>query len=428
VKKAHGLQSHRFVLHSSLARWSGGDYVLSGKLLSLVISLSLTGLTFAIIRRFGVPRCFALCLAVLLLLTDVGFGAATGIRADALAALFQLSAVALVAHLGPRLAVVAGALAAMAVFTKISACWAPIAIALWLLREHRRDLLPFMASFIGSIVAFGIAVQVVSAGRFLDNFATVAFSGFDRSFAVQKATLYTLAVLLTNAPAMWALVPFIAVSCLLAVRQHEPTVYHLAWPASVLIVLLVMADRATDVNQLLDPIVLGAIVVGAQWPADGAERSSPIGVVLAVAVLWAGGSAFALHLRARAQEIIVPLSRGERYPQPTADTLLARIRTANRVLAEDAGISVARGDRPVVLDAWAIPKIERRHPEWAEHLARRVEAGQFDYVILLFRFEAIDPNFEGWYGVQFGKTVMSAVKRRYRWAGEVDGFHVYARR
>ena len=44
------------------------------------------------------------------------------------------------------------------------------------------------------------------------------------------------------------------------------------------------------------------------------------------------------------------------------------------------------------------------------HLAERIDAAEFDYVILLFRFEAADPDFGGWYGDQFGKTVMSAVK------------------
>ena len=59
-------------------------------------------------------------------------------------------------------------------------------------------------------------------------------------------------------------------------------------------------------------------------------------------------------------------------------------------------------------------------------LARRINAAEFDYVILLFRFELIDPDFQGWYGAQFGKTVMLAIKRRYKWVGEVDGFQVYA--
>jgi hypothetical protein len=206
----------------------------------------------------------------------------------------------------------------------------------------------------------------------------------------------------------------------------------------VVILLVVMADTGTDTNHFVEPIVLGVIVLGALWAADRPDASSPIGVVLVIAVLWAGANAFVVHLRARAQEVVVQLTRGGGYPQPCGasasrpclevETLLATIRTATRVLAEDPSIAVARGEVPVVLDAWAISKIERRHPEWVAQLADRVDAAEFDYVILLRRFETVDPDFKLWYRDEFGKTVMSAIKRRYTWVGEVDGFQLYVPR
>ena len=427
-----------FVLHSLVAWFIGGDYVLSGKLLSLVIVILLIGLTFVIIRRFGTPRAFALLLALVVLLTGPGFQAATSIRADALATLFQLGAVALVAHLGPRLAVPAAALAALAVFTKLSALWAPAAIALWLLFQHRRECFFFTASFIGFVVAAAFAVQIVSDGHFLDNIATMAFSGIHAGFAIKRSTFYMLEMLHRDAPAMWALVPFVFGSCLLAARQRQLTVYHLAFLLSVIILLVVMADTGTDANHFVEPIVIGAIILGILWSTDRPDPSSPIRVVLAIAVLWLGGSALALHVRAHAQALINPLTRRGSQAEPcaastgascvNADTLLATIRTATRVLAEDPSISVARGDVPVVFDAWAIPKIEARHPEWVAQLAGRVDAAEFDYVVLLFRYETVDPDFRGWYRDEFGKTVMSAIKRRYYWVGEVDNFHLYAPR
>jgi hypothetical protein len=425
-----------FVLHSLVAQSIGWDYVPSGKLLSLVIVISLIGVTFVIIRRFGVPRSFALLLATFVLLTGPGFHAATSIRADALATLFQLGAVALIAHLGPRLAVPAGALAALAVFTKLSALWAPPAIALWLVLHHRRAFLPFAASFIGFVLASALAVQLISNGRFLDNLATMAFSGIDAGFAFKKSTLYTLEMLRNDALATWALVPFVLGSCALAARRRQPTVYHFAWLASVIILLVVMADTGTDSNHFIEPIVLGAIILGALWPADRPDTSR-IGIVLAIAILWAGGNAFIFQLRAHAREVIVSL-RGGSDPQPcgastgrycvSTETLLAKIRTATRILTEDPSLSVARGDVPVVLDPWAIPKIEARHPEWVGQLAGRIDAAEFDYVILALRFETVDPEFDLWYRDEFGKTLMSAIKRRYQWISDVDGFHLYVPR
>ncbi len=420
-----------FVLHSVWAQLFGQNYLLSGKLLSLVIVIALTSVTFAIVRRFGVPRSFALLLATHLLLTGPGLQAATSIRADALAALFQLSAVALIAHLGPRLAVPAAALAALAVFTKFNALWAPTAIAVWLFLEHRRSFVPFVASFIGFVFASASVVQLVSRGHFFESLATMANSGIRLGFAVQKSTVYTLEMVLTDAPATWALVPFVAASWVLAARRRQLTVYHFAWLASMIILLVVMADSGTGANHFVEPIVLGSVVLATLWPAHASDMSSAIRVVVATAVLWAGASGLVLHLRAPVQELI----RGRAHPQPcgdsagrvcpTVDALLARISRGTRVLAEDPSIPVARGELPVVLDAWAIPKIERRHPEWVAQLARRVEAREFDYVILLHRYEQVDPEFKLWYADEFGKTVMSAVKRRYTWVGEVDGFHLY---
>ena len=387
-----------FLLHSLAAKLLAGNYVLSGKLLSLVILASLLGVTFVIIRRFAVPSCFALLLSSLVLLTDPGFGAVTGIRADALAAVLQLGAVALVAHLGPRLAAPAAALAALALFAKLSAVWAPAAIGLWLFLHHRRNFLPFAVSYVGIVSATALAVEIASKGHFLANIATLAFAGVDREIAIQKSTLYTLAILLANAPALWGLVPFMVASCALAAKARQLTIYHLAWLASLIVLLVVMTDRGTDVNQLIEPIVLGAIVLGTLWRAAGPDMSSPIILVLAIAVLWAGGNAFALHLRARAQAVVSPLARGRSYPQPGAARLLAEIK-GGTLLAEDVGISVMRGEVPVVLDAWALPKIEERHPQWVARLAERIDAAEFDYVVLIFRFETVDPAFEGWYSL-----------------------------
>jgi hypothetical protein len=422
-----------FVLHSVIVHAVGGDYVLAGKLLSLVVVVAMVGLTFVIIRCSDVPRYFALLLAVLVLLTGPGFHAATSIRADALATLLQLAAVALIAHQGPARAVPAAALAALAVFTKLSALWAPAAISVWLLLQHRRAFFVFVTCFVGAVLASTCTVQLISHGRFLDNLATMAFSGIDSGFAFKKSTIYTLEMLMSEAPAAWALLPFVLGSCVLASHRRQLTVYHYAWLASAIILAVVMADTGTDANHFIEPIVLGAILLGTLWSTERRD-ASPIRIVLAIAVLWVGGNALVFQLRAHAQEVVNPL-RGGTYPRPcgasagrycvAADQLLARIQTAHRVLAEDPSISVARGELPVVLDPWAIPKIAARHPEWVAELTNRVDAAEFDYVILILRHETVDPQFSLWYRDEFGKTLMSAVKRRYIWVGEIDGFHLY---
>ena len=177
-----------FVLHSLVARLLGGDYVLSGKLLSLVVVILLISLTFVILRRFHVPRSFALLLALLVCSQTLGLkqdrASAPTLSRPCYSWVPSLWLL-IWAHDSPFLLPHSRRLA---VFTKLSALWAPAAIALWLFRHNRREFLLFAASFIGFVVASAFAVQIVSDGRFLENLATMAFAGVDREFAIQKST------------------------------------------------------------------------------------------------------------------------------------------------------------------------------------------------------------------------------------------------
>jgi len=413
-----------FVLHALLNRVTG-DYLVSGKVLSAAFLIGLIALTFAIVRRSHVPRSFALLLASLVLLTESGIQAASSIRADGLATVLGIGAVALIESRGPKSVTSASVLAAAATLTKVSALWAPVAIAVWLFLHHRRSLVKFAAPFVGILLVFGFITQAASEGRFLENLGTLAFGGVEREYAAQKASRYTLTILLEEAPAIWALVPFVLASWAIAIRERQLTIYHFAWLASVVILFVVMTDLGTGINHLLEPIVLSSILLGTAWWARPHGALTPMAMVLMIAVLWTSGSVYALDLRPRAQEVVVPLVRGTDLPQPDIDTLLAQLRDGSRLLAEDASIPVARGELPIVLDPWMLSKIEVRHPEWVAQLAQRIEAAEFDYIVLLFRFESTDPEFSDWYRAHFGRTVMSAIEGRYRWFGEADGFQLY---
>jgi hypothetical protein len=412
-----------FSLHSLMSRVFD-DYVVAGKALSFVVVIGLIGLAYAVLRRLGVPASFSLLLASLILLTGPGIDAATGIRADALAALLGLGALSLIERDPSRMAIPAAALAALALFTKLSALWAPAAIVIWLVIRGRRHVGTFVTAYVGSVLLLGITVQLISDGRFLDNIGTLAFGGVEGAFAAEHATLYTLALALTEAPAMWALAPFVLTSWIVAVRVREVTIYHIAWAASVLILIVVMTDRGTGPNQLLEPIVLSIVLIGASWNPARREGSS-FAVLLAVAMLWSAGTVFALHLRARVGEVVLPIARGNDYPRPTLDTLNARLGEARPILSEDASIPVARDELPTVLDPWTFRYLADDHPDWADRLAARIRDAEFPYIVLLYRFETKDPDSTGWYGAHFGSTVMSAIDDRYTYLGSFDGYHVY---
>ena len=146
---------------------------------------------------------------------------------------------------------------------------------------------------------------------------------------------------------------------MLAAKERQLTAYHLAWLASVIILVVVMADRGTDANHLIEPLVLGAIILGALWGADGADPSSPIRVVTRDRhpVGWLEclcPPPTGAHTGGRRPS----RSRRQLYATDSRHDCSRKFTRELGVLAEDASISVARGDVPVVLDAWVVPKIE----------------------------------------------------------------------
>jgi hypothetical protein len=188
-----------------------------------------------------------------------------------------------------------------------------------------------------------------------------------------------------------------------------------------------MADQGTDSNHLLGLVVLTPIVVGALWFVDLAEASlSMLRVVIAAFVLWSGGTAYVLELRAQTVDAVISAVHPQSLDGLSMQRVLAQLSEARTLLSEDATIPVARGELPVVLDPWMLPRIELRHPEWVAQLAARIRRGDFDRIVLVNRYEVDDPTFDGWYAKHLGPTVMAAIQDRYSWIGEIDGFHIYA--
>jgi hypothetical protein len=69
-----------------------------------------------------------------------------------------------------------------------------------------------------------------------------------------------------------------------------------------------------------------------------------------------------------------------------------------------------------------LPPIEHRHPEWIAALARRIDDGEFDKIVLVRPIEDSE-----WYDtVDLGSTVSAAIRRSYRLAAQVaPGYWIY---
>jgi hypothetical protein len=110
-----------FVLHAAFSDLTG-NLLASGKALSLLYMSLLLALTFLILRRMGAPTFVSLALVATILSTKVGIHQLAGVREDAFAAFLQLTALFIVWRSSGRAVIAsAGALAAIAVFTKLTA-------------------------------------------------------------------------------------------------------------------------------------------------------------------------------------------------------------------------------------------------------------------------------------------------------------------
>ena len=70
-------------------------------------------------------------------------------------------------------------------------------------------------------------------------------------------------------------------------------------------------------------------------------------------------------------------------------------------------------------------RILRDHPDWEQALVQRIDAREFDKVVLL---RELDPSSSWYTRVHFGRAVASAIDRNYRLAAKASGYRIYVAR
>lgn len=168
------------LLHAAAAR-ATGEYFVAAKLLACFYVLACVGLLLALARRLNAGMVLTALLLVCVLLTRPVWSTASAGNPDGLPLAFQL--LALLCVLGGRdeapspLRLSAAAfLCSLAVFSKLSAVWAPAAIVLWLVRSHPRRALLFLGTcLIAGGILFGLTM-LLSEGRFLSDALAISFA------------------------------------------------------------------------------------------------------------------------------------------------------------------------------------------------------------------------------------------------------------
>jgi hypothetical protein len=412
------------VLHGLAARITG-EYLISGKVLGDVAMLGLLVAMIWVLRRLRCPLPLAMILAALMLTTNTGLAGSMSMRADVLPLLLQVLAVAMVANSSSSTATLgAAAFASLALVSKLSAVWAPIAIVVWLLTRDRRRLVSFSGAYVAFSGALLLLFVGISDGRLLENVFGLSTSGITglRSFVVAPYRFVHL--LLGDATTAWAVAPLAVLAAWMAVRERQISVYLVSLICASGVVVAVLADAGTGWNQCIDLVVLTALVVGefagrlhvssGSLPATtGKMMMTTIGFVL----LWVTVSGSIVTL---APDVIATVTGEAAYrKEPLAGVATSR----TTMLSEDPYVPMSLGQMPLVLDPFMLPRLEERRPNAVPDLIRRIERHEFDLVVLIEPLAPVDRSW--WRDLDLGLPVAQAILRDYVYAGSMQGYYLY---
>ena len=407
-----------FVVHGLVSRLVD-DYLISGKLLAYAATLGLLVTMVVALRRVRCPASLQVLLPALVLTTPTVLSASMNLRADVLPLVLQLLAAVLVSgNGGTGPIVVAGMLTALALFTKTTALWAPLAIVLWLIFRDRRRLAWFAASYVGASLAIGVAFLAASDGRMVENVVGLATSGVDAG-SIVVAPYRLIHLLVADATPAWAMLPIAGVVAWLAVNDRRPTIFVLSLTLALLVLLVVLSDVGTGWNQLIDVVVLAAIVAGdLAGRVDGRPTGNRVAaMIVGLALVWITTVGTVVTLLPDVRATIA--GQLDQRPEPLEG--LADRDTS--ILSEDPYVPVSLGQLPVVLDPFMLLRLSHDRPGAVDDLIGRIRSRDFELVVLLEPLEPVDRSW--WNEQHFGPDVVRAIDDAYRLAGRVDGYYLY---
>jgi len=392
-----------------------GSVLASAKVLILAVNAGLYAVVWTISRRRGAPRPLAAALIAAMLASSAGQITMLGIRWDAFATLLQLTALLLVADRSTRgRAALAGAAAGLALAVKISALWGPAAVLVWLLVRDRRSAVWFVAAYLGVVGVLAGAFELLSDGRMLRQLNTFAFGGTQSTSPTDGFhRLYQLALRNERLLPLFLALGVAGVVAAALRRRFGP--YELAFCFLLPVLVVVMRDVGAYENHLLDLEVLAGIEVAGLWANVDRRRSrEALRLVIAACVVLATLNALRYQAipdvrRAASHEL-----RGRADPRYAKRPLPEEAAAGTCVLYEDASIPILAGQRPTVLDAFILHRLQRADPTALDALAQRIGDRTFSSIVLSFPLTNA-----GWFAtLDFGTKLAAAMRADYRLASE----------
>jgi hypothetical protein len=374
----------------------------------------------------------AAALAVALLASSFFFHAASlAARTDILAAAFALAALAAwiadpKAH-GWRLPL----FAALAWLTKATSCAVPIGLLLWAVTRGEWKIALRFGSRLALLLLAGVALSIPIGGPvwFMDTLRVILFAPPNQSFAI-RGPAEILRYVGTHAE--------FAAACALALAllaQRRAGLTPLRWSAgaSLAVALVVMSNRGSDYNHLLELqaiacVAAGILIAESLAPArardgvtqesgsdapqiEGAWRSLPalLGALVIVAASWRD-----LHA----------IGRQARDPAERRVEIVAAIRAEpGRVLTEDPMLTLLAGRPPAISEPALLRALLRRRDPRALRILDGARRSEWGLVVLNDDLAAAA---DGWYrDFHLGPEMVKALRANYTPSGKVGEFFLY---
>jgi len=387
-----------------------GSEIIGSKLVSLAVGACLFALVVHVCRRLGCDWATAVGLAAVPFATIVGLEQVSGVRNDILPVVLELAAVAIVWEWESRQApVVGGAVAGLAFAAKTASIWGLAVVVWWCWRRSGKTAA--VQAAIAGIAVPGVVLAVCGAVSHGNLFPAVFGSGsfwpphvigllqtvgqVQLQYVVGALPLFGLVVALLLVPGALARTPF-----------------PVALIAATVVTIPLFLDNGINANHFIDMLVLTAVVA-----ATVVRQTQPYGPVLASAVRVAA-----------VVGLVIGLTGVYAWPLLHRDHTLgwhqfaAEVRPGDRILSEDSSVPVSLGQRPQVLDAFALHLLDKRHTAEVQPLIDDINNRVFSKVLLTGRPES---DTTGFFSLDFGPRVIAAIERNYHFDHVRGGLDIY---
>jgi hypothetical protein len=401
-----------FVLAAGLMRM-GLDAVPAGVTIS-VAGLAAMGAAVALfLKRLGISRALVIAGTALSVAPYFVHQTAFAIRCEPIAAAFAIFGLAAITPIESRTnstrhLVLAAALFVAAFISKVTCVYAPAAVTVALLLGGRRGAALKLAiiTATGAILLLAV-INVISDGRAIESFRACALAGSSVLSLFSPAAV-TRAIQLIGTSHLLTVVFLLTIATLVIRPSAWLTVPRLYLVATAVITAIIFTSPGTILtSQIVDAYVASIVVLTTAVAAQRGQARQLGALVLVAFGVWTAGQNLA-RVAGMVRDGAV------RTGIEARQQLVAGVdKCGGTIVSESPMIPIFAGQRPVVLDPFALHVVSLNRPEIERHLVERIRRQEFACVVL--EQDPSTPKGQAWYSnVNLTKDVMDAVLQHYR--------------